>query len=217
MSKRESFFWTSYSDLMTSLFFVMLVLFVLAIAVLHNSLVKTEGELGDVKRLLQIDEQFQPLVQSGSFAYSETSRKFVAKDFLGIEIFNPNESEILPQYVNSVVSIGREIETLLKTLSENNPDFSYLMILEGNVANTFDHSISVDNNNGYKKSYERALAVYQLWHKNGIDLRKYNTEVQICGSGFNGIDRDKIEDYNKRFTIQILPKITSPKIADEKE
>ena len=29
--KRESYFWTSYADLMTSLFFVMLVLFALAV------------------------------------------------------------------------------------------------------------------------------------------------------------------------------------------
>ena len=35
-NKKESFFWTSYSDLMTSLFFVMLVLFVLTIALLHK-------------------------------------------------------------------------------------------------------------------------------------------------------------------------------------
>lgn len=217
MSKRESFFWTSYSDLMTSLFFVMLVLFVLAIAVLRNSMAKTEMELANAKRLLQIDKQFQPLVQSGSFVYYEATRKFVAKDFLGVEIFLPNETVILPKYTNKVVAIGKEIEILLKTLSEENPDFSYLMILEGNMANTYDHRISRDNNNGYKISYERALAVYQLWQRKGIDLRKYNTEVQICGSGFNGIDRDKVEDNNKRFTIQILPKIKSPKIADEKE
>lgn len=217
MSKRESFFWTSYSDLMTSLFFVMLVLFVLAIAVLRNSMAKTEMELANAKRLLQIDKQFQPLVQSGSFVYYEATRKFVAKDFLGVEIFLPNKTDIRPEYINKVVAIGQEIETLLKNLSEENPDFSYLMILEGNMANTYDHRISPDNNNGYKTSYERALAVYQLWQRKGINLRKYNTEVQICGSGFNGIDRDKVEDNNKRFTIQILPKIKSPKIADEKE
>ena len=38
--KRESFFWTSYSDLMTSLFFIMLTLFVLAIALLHREVVQ---------------------------------------------------------------------------------------------------------------------------------------------------------------------------------
>ena len=36
-SKKESFFWTSYSDLMTSLFFVMLVLFVLGLVISKNA------------------------------------------------------------------------------------------------------------------------------------------------------------------------------------
>ena len=40
---------------------------------------------------------------------------------------------------------------------------------------------------------------------------KYNTEVLLCGSGWNGLDRDVIEDYNKRFSIQIIPKVSSPK------
>ena len=43
------------------------------------------------------------------------------------------------------------------------------------------------------------------------DIRKYNTEVIIAGSGFNGINRDTIiEDNNKRFIIQIIPKIIKP-------
>jgi len=37
--KKESYFWISFSDLMTSLFFVMLVLFVLTIALLHKRMI----------------------------------------------------------------------------------------------------------------------------------------------------------------------------------
>jgi hypothetical protein len=79
------------------------------------------------------------------------------------------------------------------------------------MANTFDKRISKDQILGYKKSYERALAVYLLWNNNGINLRQYNTEILISGSGFNGLDRDDIEENNKRFSIQIIPKISSPK------
>ena len=42
--KKESFFWTSFSDLMTSLFFIMLVLFVLTVALLHKRMVEIENE-----------------------------------------------------------------------------------------------------------------------------------------------------------------------------
>ena len=49
--KRESFFWTSYSDLMTSLFFVMLVLFVLVIVLLHKRMEATESQLRGIKEV----------------------------------------------------------------------------------------------------------------------------------------------------------------------
>ena len=75
------------------------------------------------------------------------------------------------------------------------------------MANSWDKKFSTDSEYGYKKSYERALAVYDLWSNNNIDLRKYNSEILISGSGFNGLCRDKVEENNKRFSIQIIPKI----------
>ena len=50
MKQKESFFWTSYSDLMTSLFFIMLVLFVLVIVLLHKRMEATERELAEIDR-----------------------------------------------------------------------------------------------------------------------------------------------------------------------
>ena len=47
-SKKESFFWTSYSDLMTSLFFVMLVLFVLTVSLLQNKIIEIEKTKDDI-------------------------------------------------------------------------------------------------------------------------------------------------------------------------
>jgi hypothetical protein len=162
-------------------------------------------------RILRIDEQFKPLQDAGIFKYYERSRKFVAKDLLGVEIFNPNSAVILNQYRSITLEIGYAIENTLKMLHTQNPDFRYLLLIEGNVANTFDKRYNKDGIYGYKLSYERALAVYLLWQQSGINLRKYNTEVLLCGSGWNGLDRDVIEDYNKRFSIQIIPKVSSPK------
>ena len=51
--KKESFFWTSYSDLMTSLFFVMLVLFILVIVLLHKRMEATEAQLQEIKKVEQ--------------------------------------------------------------------------------------------------------------------------------------------------------------------
>ena len=61
-------------------------------------------------------------------------------------------------------------------------------------------------------SYQRALVLYKRWAEQGLNLRKYNTEIIIAGSGFNGTNRDqRIEENNKRFIIQIIPKISRPK------
>ncbi|MCD7932724.1 MAG: hypothetical protein LUH15_15975 [Tannerellaceae bacterium] len=217
-SKKKDFFWLSYSDLMTSLFFVMFVLFVVVIIkmqltnkVLGDTLEQANVTIEEQTRLLQLDKQFDPLVASDKFKYFPESRKFVAKDFLGVEIFDSNQVMILPEYREKTIEAGKAIEDLLRTLSEENAEFTYLLVLEGNAANTFDARFSQDDNYGYTLSYGRALAVYQLWRSAGIDLRKYNTELLISGSGFNGLDRDEIEENNKRFSIQIIPKIRSPK------
>lgn len=209
--KKESFFWTSYSDLMTSLFFVMLVLFVLTITILHRKIGEQAMTIKELERITQIDKQFKPLVESGKFKYYPRSKKFIAKDLIGHEIFNPSETIILPEFKDKTLDVGREVEKLLKELSTENKDFSYQLVIEGNMANNWDLSINKDQVWGYKTSYERALAVYLLWQKNSINLRQYNTEVLICGSGFNGLDRDDKEENNKRFSIQIIPKISSPK------
>ena len=75
------------------------------------------------------------------------------------------------------------------------------------MANDFKKPKPVDRPDFYLKSYERALAVYNLWLKNGINFRQYDVEVMICGSGLNGLCRDPVEENNKRFSIQIIPKV----------
>ena len=86
---------------------------------------------------------------------------------------------------------------------------SYLLVIEGNTANTYDHKFDPNNEGAYNLSYQRAMALYKRWLRSGINLRQYNTEIQICGSGMNGINRDKkVEENNKRFVIQIIPKIS---------
>lgn len=237
-------FWISFSDIMTSLFFVMLILFAVTAYKYQNASKnagrveallqensrltkekdrlekdnrKLEKNLGDAiatleqqRRIIDIDKQFKPLRESSSFVYSEEANKYVAKDFIGVEIFDPNQAVIKTPYRPKVIELGREIERLMKTLRRENPEFSYLMVIEGNTANTYDKQFSIDDNQGYILSYQRALTVYQLWRRSGINLRQYNVETVIAGSGFNGMFRDKVEENNKRFSIQIIPKIQRP-------
>lgn len=222
MSKKNKgdFFWVSYADLMTTLFFVMLVLFVLTVVHLKLEQEKIIAERDQLQKIVQLEEQFKPLEEGGDFIYLAECKKFVAKSLRGLEIFDPGKTEILAEHEDATIEIGRKIESFLNTLQKNNKDFSYLLVIEGNMANTYDKRYNFDNIDGYKKSYERALAVYNLWVKKNIDFRKNNVEVLISGSGYNGLCREDrktgeykstedVEAYNKRFSIQIIPKVTN--------
>jgi outer membrane protein OmpA-like peptidoglycan-associated protein len=211
--KKRDFFWLSYSDLMTSLFFVMLVLFVL-VYTMQNKIIgeldKAKQELTvkviEYERLQQLDKHMNKLKSNPSFVYLPSCKKFVVKDLIGAEIFNPNETNIKQEYVNKALHAGREIEKFLSDLNKDK-NLAFLLVIEGNMANFWDKRINPDYDIGYKLSYERALAVYLLWQRNGIDLRRFNTEIIIAGSGFNGLCRETTEENNKRFSIQIIPKI----------
>ena len=193
MSKNRngSLFWISYADLMTSLFFVMLVLFVISVSRMQIALTEANVTIKQQQQILQLDNQFKILSASSELIYIEENKIFTSKELLGIDIFMPESDEIKNEHSETIRRVGHSIESMKS--GTYNPDLQY----------------------PYMLSYKRALAVYNFWRRDGIDLRKYNAEVLICGSGFNGRNRDtQNEDNNKRFVIQILPKVAST-IANE--
>lgn len=165
--------------------------------------------------ILQLENQFKVLSESSSLEYDTIKKMFYAKDFQEKEIFYPNDYKIKPEYLGLVDTVGHDILEILKSLNQNK-SFNYQMVIEGYAAIKYEDKIKGNYNKDselmYRLSYNRALALYLHWKKKEIDFRKYNTEVIIAGSGFNGINRDeKVEDYNKRFVLQIIPKINRPK------
>lgn len=233
--KHNDSFWPSYSDLMTSLFFIMLVLFIVCIGkmkydnvILENERNQANAEKEQLERILQLETQFEELSKSSALQYIEEKKMFVAKDFIGIEIFKPyisnNEwkdaTTIKKEYIERVDSVGQSLLKVVKTLYEKNPDLNFQLVIEGYAAidwnDLINNTYNADNITTYKLSYERALALYNRWISKGINLRPYNTEIIIAGSGFNGENRDKkVEENNKRFVIQIIPKISRPRPKTE--
>ncbi len=161
----------------------------------------------ELEQILQLEKQFKPLQNDDDFIYLPKCKKYISRELSKIEIFEPNKTIIKDIYKTSTIKVGQKLESLLKRLNKDNSDFSYLIIIEGNMANSWDRKFNRNDSYGYTTSYKRALAVYNLWNKNNINLRKYNSEILISGSGFNGLCRDTIEENNKRFSIQIVPKI----------
>ena len=112
------------------------------------------------------------------------------------------------------VPLTLRIEGTFTRKSKENKNFKYQLVIEGTAARTT--KFNVDDPRMYILSYRRALALYNRWLK--YELRKYNTEIIIAGSGFNGNNRDtKVEWNNKRFMIQIIPKIDPPEVKKLKE
>ena len=107
-SNKKSLFWTSFSDLMTSMFFAMLVLFVVVVVAMgaaNRNLQQTIIELEEAKKraeataeqltqITQLSKQFETLTTSSSLGYDADKRMFYAKDFVGIEIFHSNTDTI---------------------------------------------------------------------------------------------------------------------------
>lgn len=197
--KKESFFWTSYSDLMTSLFFVMLVLFILVIVLLHKRMEATEAQLQEIKK---VEESTKDLSKD-YFEYRPEYKKYV----LNIQVRYPAGKSDLntilasdkEEQLNKLANAGKEIRAFLNNHKEN----QYVLIVEGQA--------SKDNfTYNYELSYQRALALMRFWVEDrGINFGN-NCEILISGSGDGKLDthsmRESIETENQRFLIHILPK-----------
>lgn len=226
-NNKRALFWTSYSDLMTSLFFAMLVLFVVVVvamgsvnrqlkikqAELEEALKKANATNEQLTQILQLQNQFNTLTTSSTLRYDDQKRMFYAKDFVGIEIFEPQKDVIKDKYVKTVDKVGKDLKQLIDSLKVKNNDFKYLLVIEGTAAIPYEElkagTFNPDHVGMYELSFRRAHALYDRWKH--LNFRESNTEIIIAGSGFNGKNRDQIvEDNNKRFVIQIIPKIEKP-------
>lgn len=216
MSKKEmkSYFWTSYSDLITSLFFIMLVLFVLAIGLLAKSLVATKSELNNIKKIEKSTEELDK--KGGDFEYNKDYEKYVLK----VPVYFPEtecDFKFLSDNVkNRLNRAGDKIIDFLKRHKET----KYLMIVEGQASRNSERQM--DQN--YTYSFGRAMNLMKFWiltkHKNFGN----NVEVQIAGSGdgrlnvhnFN-VDNNPYDKRNQRFLIYIIPKNIIPNDTLDKE
>ena len=66
---KGSHFWTSYSDLMTNLFFVMLMLFILAIALLHREMAQIGKERDATKAEIEKINEIRNAIQNIDTTY----------------------------------------------------------------------------------------------------------------------------------------------------
>lgn len=194
-NRKESFFWTSYSDLMTSLFFIMLVLFVLVIVLLHKRMEVTEKQLADIEEVVKSTKD----LNQKYFIYRPEYKKYV----LNIDVEYPTGLCSIKNIDDSTKEKLYQAGLMLKNFLEKHHATQYIMIVEGQASKDGFFA-------NYQLSYERALGLMQYWiFTRGLDLGD-NCEVQISGSGDGTLKtrsmRENDEQKNQRFLIQILPK-----------
>ena len=207
--KKRDFFWLSYSDLMTSLFFVMLVLFVL-VYTMQNKMI---GELNEKNKILnaakeeldKINEIRKSLenIDSQYFIYSSEHKKHI----LNIKVaFNTNSANMLDMNESIRAQLrkaGHSLQRLMRTLPTDQ-NVKYLLVIEGQASR--DGAAIND-----ELSYRRAISLRNFWFGLNPNLNNVlpNCEIVIAGSGQYGVPRDlpDIPPANQRFLITIIPKI----------
>lgn len=228
MSKKgkQNFFWVSYSDLMTSLFFIMLLLFVLASGGMYLDKEATEEQL---RRIEEIQEAVKQLPTQYFEEDLENHRWTLKKEFSPAfqggddNIYALNDTTKLIEVGNSLIEVVKKLNRLKETPEYKDMNISYLVVIEG-MASRDNYA---DND---ALSYRRALSLYYLWKKNGISFEQSQCEVQISGSGIRGIRPYNTDFYdaiknndpnpdakfdlqeekrNQCIIIQIIPKISS--------
>ena len=224
--KKQSFFWVSYSDLMTSLFFIMLLLFVLASGGMYLDKKATEEQLRKIEEIQEAVKQLPTQYfeeDKGNHRWTlkkEFSPAFRDRD---ANIYALNDTAKLVEVGNSLIEVIKKLNTLKETSKYKDMNISYLVVIEGMASRD-----NYNDNDGL--SYRRALSLYYLWKKNGISFEQSQCEVQISGSGIRGIRPYNTDYYNavklgdsyadRKFNlqeekknqciiIQIIPKISS--------
>lgn len=204
--KKSSFFWVSFSDLMVSLFFVMLVLFAVALGYSENERRKAEAARQatekQLEKIREIQESTKQLPEK-YFSYQPQYKRFKLKEQIQ---FNRGQSEIQPQYKPYLIEVGKSIQELIERLKSDkrNSDFDikYLVVIEGMASND-NYPLN------FQLSYNRALSLYQLWKDEPILFDPEICEIQIAGSGTEGLrEFSGSDEYkNQQFLIHIVPKI----------
>lgn len=206
----KSFFWASYADLMTSLFFVMLTLFIVVIIALNNDRIMVKGEKEELQAKIDKADEINNATRELDTKHSEYFQYYpeYKKHKLSVIVNFPTSSASMDNIPiktkNDLIKTGHILQEFIKKTTKNNPQIQYLLIIEGQASR--DNSIY-----NYELSYQRALSLKRFWEENGVNFSDENCEVLICGSGDGrlsgtGLMREKQEKLNQRFLIHILPK-----------
>lgn len=209
MSKnRSNTFWLSYSDLMTSLFFIVLVLFIVCVVKMKGINAQLDKEVNAKEEQLRKIEELNNSIKeidNKYFAYDEQFKRHTLKDIeVSFNIYSSNIHDIEQEQLDKLLKAGQAIVRFMNSAKSKIPEAQYMLIIEGQSSKDY-------YTRNYELSYERALALIKFWSSNGIEFDSLgNCEVLISGSGQSSKFRVQPDvsgnKDNQRFVIHVIPK-----------
>lgn len=191
---------------MTSLFIVMLVLFVLSYKMFQDNEDKLQVQLRQLRKIQEIEAALKGL-EGKYFRFDPENKRHELKVQTR---FDPNSWVIKEADKENLYRAGLALRKLFNNIPEEK-GVRYLVIIEGMAARDRDNpQYHIQRRDyGYQLSYNRALALHNFWQERDIRFDEKRFEILIAGSGFYGSGRysGSREYDNKRFLIQIIPKI----------
>lgn len=212
-TSKSDAFWPSYTDLMTSLFFVMLVLYILTYVRLNATI---QLQANKLKIIETVEANLQPLkTETSLFIYEQQYKRFK----LAFDVkFENDQYQLIPgqldnyeQTISHIEKAGLKLKSIIDHLKQERASderlkqVSYVVVIAGYASRTGEEL------HNYELSYKRALKLKDYWKSKGIDFEASEYEelvdLQIAGNGWGGIGRLPLQADNQRFLIQIFPKI----------
>jgi len=196
--------WISYTDLMTGFLIIFIILTLVMYFNLRNKVSELEITLSEYIKIEEIKSAINSL-DTNYFKYDSIYKKHIVNVDVNYKTGSFDIRTLNKVKRNELVKVGKRIDLLLDKLNKDSItkkyNIKFLIVVEGQASKDFFPGNDV-------LSYKRALGLKELWINNGLDFSKRdNCELIIAGSGTGGVPREKKESKNKRFLIQIIPKI----------
>ena len=203
--KHNSFFWASYADLMTRLFFIMLVLFILTTVMLKRQVDEIEkvkeATEEQMEKIREIENAVNE-IDTTYFEYNQEHKKHILKIDVSFDVGSSDIENIPLDIREKLLDAGNAIRNFISAASQRY-GVKYLLVVEGQASKDYFQR-------NYELSYERALALVKYWEQYGLLFNKDECELIISGSGQSGslrVEPDvKGNSANQRFLIHIIPK-----------
>ncbi|MBI35731.1 MAG: hypothetical protein CMP67_10265 [Flavobacteriales bacterium] len=189
----------------------MLVLFVLVVSIMQYQQNQLKLKLAEYEKIEEIKNAINNL-NPKYFKYDAINKRHELRVNV---LFSPGSPKIPNAIKHDLYKAGKELSEIINNLSVADNKIKYLVIIEGMAARYNDPSQKWKNSDPdyiertYKLSYDRAKALFQFWQSKGIFFDENVFEIVLAGSGWYGAGRykDGEEGNNKRFLIQIIPKV----------